>query len=76
VDRGSIPEKSEYRGSIPKRSANRGNIPKASSDRGSNTLESYPFPLMSKEERMSRFREIERKIRGINIEGVMVTGGA
>jgi hypothetical protein len=76
ADRGRNPKESADRGSIPKKSLDRGSNPKESSDRGSIPKESYPFPLMSKGERMRRCRETKRNIRGIKTEGVMVTGGA
>jgi hypothetical protein len=76
VDMGNIPKESADRGRIPKESLDKGRNPKEISDRGSIPKESYPFPLMSKGERMRRCRETKRKIIGINIEGAMVTGGA
>jgi hypothetical protein len=76
ADRGSNPKKSADRGNNPNKSADRVSAPKESSNSGSNPMESYPFPLMSKGERMNKCRETKGKIRGIKVDGAMVTRGS
>jgi len=75
-DKGSSLKESAKRRSSPKESADKERIPKKSENKGSSPKESYPFPLMSKGERMRRCKETERKIGGIKTKGAMVTRGA